>query len=86
MSGACAGCAGLYSGLSAAIARQMTYTTLRLGFFDEIKQRLARAGIQVTHTHIHTAPQATHRVTLGLGVRVSCLTSCASVCCVRSLR
>lgn len=37
---------GLYSGLSAAIARQMTYTTLRLGFFDEIKALLARQQVQ----------------------------------------
>jgi len=36
----------LYSGLSAAIARQMTYTTLRLGFFDEIKALLARQQVQ----------------------------------------
>jgi hypothetical protein len=84
MSGACTGCAGLYSGLSAAIARQMTYTTLRLGFFDEIKQRLARAGIQVTHTY--RAHYGDTHGDLGLVVRVSCLTLCAPVCGVRSLR
>lgn len=39
---------GLYSGLSAAIARQMSYTTLRLGFFDEIKGQLAQRQIKET--------------------------------------
>lgn len=39
---------GLYSGLSAAIARQMSYTTLRLGFFDEIKGQLAKRQIKET--------------------------------------
>ena len=39
---------GLYSGLSAAIARQMSYTTLRLGFFDEIKGQLAQRKIEET--------------------------------------
>lgn len=37
---------GLYSGLSAAIARQMSYTTMRLGFFDEIKAFLAQRQVQ----------------------------------------
>jgi hypothetical protein len=37
---------GLYSGLSAAIARQMTYTTMRLGFFDEIKGQLKQRGVK----------------------------------------
>ncbi|EKU21282.1 mitochondrial 2-oxoglutarate malate carrier protein [Nannochloropsis gaditana CCMP526] len=40
------GFAGLYSGLSAAIARQMSYTTMRLGFFDEIKAFLAQRQVQ----------------------------------------
>lgn len=39
---------GLYSGLSAAIARQMSYTTLRLGFFDEIKAQLAARNVEET--------------------------------------
>lgn len=76
MSGACAGCAGLYSGLSAAIARQMTYTTLRLGFFDEIKQRLARAGIQVTHTQHHRDTQG------DFGAWRACLASHVVCVCV----
>lgn len=40
------GIQGLYSGLSAAIARQMTYTTMRLGFFDEIKGQLKQRGVK----------------------------------------
>jgi len=35
------GIPGLYSGLSAAVTRQCTYTTLRLGLYDTIRNRLS---------------------------------------------
>jgi solute carrier family 25 oxoglutarate transporter 11 len=38
------GFAGLYRGLSAAMVRQATYTTLRLGFYDVIKHKVAPDG------------------------------------------
>lgn len=34
------GIAGLYSGLSAALTRQLTYTTLRLGLYSSLKERI----------------------------------------------
>uniref|UniRef100_A0A7S4E1E5 Mitochondrial 2-oxoglutarate/malate carrier protein n=1 Tax=Lotharella globosa TaxID=91324 RepID=A0A7S4E1E5_9EUKA len=34
------GVGGLYSGLSAAVTRQLTYTTLRLGLYDVIRDKL----------------------------------------------
>lgn len=34
------GASALYSGLSAALARQAVYTTLRLGLYDSLKERL----------------------------------------------
>ena len=35
------GLAGLYSGLSAALLRQLTYTTMRLGLYDVAKEKTA---------------------------------------------
>jgi len=38
------GVAGLYSGLSAAIARQVTYTSLRIGIYDQLRTVLSTPG------------------------------------------
>ncbi len=38
------GVAGLYQGLSAAVMRQATYTTLRLGSYDVIKAMIRPDG------------------------------------------
>ena len=35
------GIPGLYSGISAAVARQLTYTTARLGLYDVIREQWA---------------------------------------------
>ncbi|KAF7550615.1 hypothetical protein G7046_g7956 [Stylonectria norvegica] len=35
---------GLYSGLSASLLRQMTYSTVRFGIYEEVKNRMARSG------------------------------------------
>jgi len=35
------GIPGLYSGLSAAVTRQLTYTTLRLGLYDVIREKIS---------------------------------------------
>mmetsp|Transcript_4561 Transcript_4561/g.6822 ORF Transcript_4561/g.6822 Transcript_4561/m.6822 type:complete len:272 (-) Transcript_4561:138-953(-) len=38
------GVSGLYSGLSAAVTRQLTYTTLRLGLYDVIRDQISDGG------------------------------------------
>lgn len=38
------GMRGLYSGLSAALTRQLTYTTLRLGLYGTLRQRVVNDG------------------------------------------
>ncbi|ORY56124.1 mitochondrial dicarboxylate carrier [Pseudomassariella vexata] len=35
---------GLYSGLSASLLRQMTYSTVRFGVYEELKQRATKEG------------------------------------------
>lgn len=37
------GVRGLYVGLTASLLRQMTYSTVRLGVYDEIKKRVAKS-------------------------------------------
>ena len=37
---------GLYSGLSASLLRQMTYSTIRFGVYEELKNRASRDGAQ----------------------------------------
>lgn len=37
---------GLYSGLSASLLRQMTYSTIRFGVYEELKNRISRDGAQ----------------------------------------
>ncbi|KAG9496465.1 hypothetical protein J7337_013053 [Fusarium musae] len=36
------GCAGLYAGLSAALLRQFTYSTIRFGVYEDLKSRFSR--------------------------------------------
>lgn len=36
------GLLGLYSGLSASLLRQMTYSTVRFGFYEDLKQRFTK--------------------------------------------
>lgn len=40
------GVTGLYSGLSASLLRQMTYSTIRFGVYEELKGRVSRDGAQ----------------------------------------
>ena len=35
---------GLYSGISASLLRQMTYSTVRFGVYEELKTRLSSGG------------------------------------------
>lgn len=43
-----AGIRSLYTGLSASLLRQMSYSLIRLGSYDEIKSRLAGDGVPST--------------------------------------
>lgn len=42
------GLRSLYTGLTAALLRQMTYSLVRLGSYDEIKRRLTSEGTAST--------------------------------------
>lgn len=42
------GIRSLYTGLTASLLRQMSYSLVRLGSYDEIKRRLARDGVPST--------------------------------------
>ena len=41
------GIKGAYSGLSAAVTRQCTYTTLRLGLYDVLREKFAEGKSKV---------------------------------------
>ena len=43
-----AGVRSLYTGLSASLLRQMSYSLVRLGSYDEIKRRFAGNGVATT--------------------------------------
>ena len=43
-----AGIRSLYTGLSASLMRQMSYSLVRLGSYDEIKGRLSGDGVPTT--------------------------------------
>lgn len=44
------GCLGLYAGLSAALLRQFTYSTIRFGVYDDLKSRLAHDSGTFSHS------------------------------------
>jgi dicarboxylate transporter 10 len=49
------GVRSLYTGISASILRQMTYSMVRLGSYDEIKQRLAKLHGRSSALHLPIA-------------------------------
>ena len=49
------GLRSLYTGISASILRQMTYSMVRLGTYDEIKGQLARAQGKASAIHLPIA-------------------------------
>lgn len=67
---------GLYSGLSAAVLRQVTYTTTRLGLYDNIRNAVTPKNGPAT---------AIHRVAAGVGAGATAAMVCnpVEVCLVR---
>lgn len=70
------GIKGLYSGLSAAVMRQITYTTTRLGLYDNIRNAITPKG---------KPAGAIHRVGAGVGAGATAAMICnpIEVCLVR---
>jgi len=67
---------GLYSGLSAAVMRQVTYTTTRLGLYDTIRNAVTPVGKPAT---------ILHRVEAGVGAGAIAASACnpIEICLVR---
>lgn len=66
------GVTGLYSGLSAAVTRQLTYTTLRLGLYDEIRAH-------VLSGHPGDDIPFTYKVGCGLAAGATASTLCCPI-------
>lgn len=70
------GLSGLYAGLTAALTRQVTYTTLRLGLYGSLRERIASDG---------ASPTLREKLLLGLvaGGVASAVSTPVEVCQVR---